>query len=88
VEVAVGADAGVFVGDPGAAEGFLCFEHDKAGAGALGGEVIGPADSRDAGTDNKNIEMVGNGLGGVASQGEDVVHAGRPCGWERARIGD
>ncbi len=40
VEVAVGADAGVFVGVPGAAVAGLGFEHDEALAGELGLQVV------------------------------------------------
>ena len=59
VEVAVRADARIFVRDPGAAEAFLRFEHDEAGAGALLGEVIGAAHARDAGADDQDVEMLG-----------------------------
>ena len=49
VEVAVGADAGIAVGQPGAAEALLRFQHDEARAGALLGQVIGAADPGNAG---------------------------------------
>src|SRR5690606_27778894 len=78
VEVAIGADAGVFVGPPGAAEGFLSFEDDKRGAGPLGGEVVGGADTGDAGSDDEDIEVLG--LGGVGWERLCLRH-GRSCGW-------
>ena len=59
VEVAVGADARIVVRDPGAAEAFLRFEHDEAGAGALVGEVVGAAHAGDAGADDQDVEMLG-----------------------------
>ena len=57
VQVAVGADAGIFVRQPGAAKALLRLQHDKAGVGALLGEVPGCADARDAGADDEHVEM-------------------------------
>ena len=44
---------------PGAAEAFLRFENDKVGARTLLCEVIGTADTRNSGADNKDIEVLG-----------------------------
>src|SRR5690242_4363704 len=44
IEIAVGPDARVAVGEPGAAEAFLSFQHDEARPGTLLGEVIGASD--------------------------------------------
>jgi hypothetical protein len=63
VEVAVGADAGIAMGDPRPAVALLRFEHDEARAGALLGQVIGAAHAGDAGADDQDVEMLG-GRGG------------------------
>ena len=47
------------MGEPGAAEALLRFEHDEARAGALLGEVIGAADPGDAGPDDHDVEVLG-----------------------------
>jgi hypothetical protein len=57
VEIAVGADARIAMGEPGAAKAFLRFEDDKAHAGALPGEVIGGADPGNPGPDDHNVEL-------------------------------
>ncbi|MCU0888139.1 MAG: hypothetical protein MUC64_09015 [Rubritepida sp.] len=62
VEVAVRADAGVFVRPPGAAEARLAFQHDEALAWHLRRQVVGGADARDAGADDQHVEMLGLGL--------------------------
>ena len=67
VQVAVGADAGIAVGAPGAAEGLLGFERDEARARALRGEVIGRADAGDAGAGDQDVEMLGGTDGEVVS---------------------
>ena len=56
VELAVRAYAGVAVRDPGAAEAVLGFQHQVAGAGALGLEVVGSADAGDAGADDDDVK--------------------------------
>jgi hypothetical protein len=61
VEVAVGADAGILVGQPGAAETLLRFQDDEAAIGHLVGQVIGAANSGNAGADDQHIEMLGPG---------------------------
>src|SRR3984885_10066876 len=58
VEVAVRSDAGIPVGDPGAAEALLGFEDHEAHPRALGLEVIGGADARDSGANDRHIEML------------------------------
>src|SRR6185369_6813413 len=58
IEVAIGADAGKAVGDPGPSEAALRLEHDEAGAWALPGEVVGSAHAGDAGADDQHIEML------------------------------
>ena len=59
VEVAVGADAGIAVRPPGAAEALLHVEHDEGLAGTLLGEVIGPANPGDAGAGDQDVEVLG-----------------------------
>jgi hypothetical protein len=65
VEVAVGADAGIAVRDPGAAEGLLGLQHHVTGVRPLGLQVIGGADAGYAGPDDQDVEMFG-------------FHGGRP----------
>ena len=59
VKVAVGPGAGVAVGEPRAAEALLRFEHDKARAGTLLGEMVSRADPGDAGPDDHDVEVLG-----------------------------
>src|SRR5438094_5530021 len=59
MEIAVGADAGIAVGAPGAAKGLLGFEGDEAHTRTLRGEMIGGADAGDAGAGDQDIEMFG-----------------------------
>jgi hypothetical protein len=66
VEVAVGADPGIAVGAPGAAEGVLGFEGDEARARALRGQMIGRAHPGNAGARDHHVEMLcGGGCGGA-----------------------
>src|SRR4051812_28931782 len=44
IEVAIGAYPGIAMRDPGAAEGILRFERDKARAGALFCQMVGGAE--------------------------------------------
>jgi hypothetical protein len=57
VQIAIGADAGVFVGRPGAPEGFLRFQHHVAGAGHLVRQVVGPAHTGNAGACYYHVEV-------------------------------
>ena len=57
IEIAVGADARVLMGEPGAAEAALRFQHDKALIGALLLKMDRAADARNAGADNENVEV-------------------------------
>src|SRR5271170_4342971 len=59
VEIAVGADAGIAVGKPGAPEALLRLEDDEALPRALLGEVIGAADPGDSRPDNDDVEALG-----------------------------
>ena len=59
VEVAVGAYAGIAVGEPGATEAFLTFEHNEAHPRALREEVISATDAGDSGTDDQDVEVLG-----------------------------
>ena len=59
VQVAVGADAGIAMGAPGPAKGFLGFQRHERRSRALRGEVVGRADARNAGARDQNIEMLG-----------------------------
>src|SRR4051794_24703795 len=61
VQIAVGADPGITVGPPRAAESLLRFEHDKARPRALLRQVIGAANPGNPGTDNQDIEMLAAG---------------------------
>ena len=47
------------MGQPGAAETFLCFENDKARTAALLGEMIRTADPGDSGADDRDVEVLG-----------------------------
>src|SRR5439155_20773359 len=58
VEIAVGADARIAVGRPRAAKALLFFEDDKAGSGALPGQVIGAADPGDPRPDDHDVEVL------------------------------
>jgi len=58
VEVAVGADAWVFVGVPGAAEVRLVLQDREAEVRRLLGQVVGRADARDAGADDEDVEVL------------------------------
>ncbi len=69
VEVAVGADAGILVGAPGAAKGFLGLQDHEALAGALGLQVIGAADAGDAGAHDEDVEVLGPGRRGALQSG-------------------
>ena len=69
VEVAVGADARIAVGQPGAAEALLALEHDKARVRELLGQVIGAADAGDAGADDQDVEMLDSLRGGMQRDG-------------------
>ena len=76
VEVAVRADAGIAMGEPGAAEALLRLQHHEAGARELVGQVIGATDARDAGADDQHVDMVG-GLGSGRRQGNSGIGHGR-----------
>jgi len=58
VQVAVGANAGIAVGGPGATKRLLGFQCDEARARALRGEVIGGAHAGDAGAGDQDAEML------------------------------
>ena len=59
MQVAVGANARVAVGDPGAAEGLLRFQDNEARAGALLRQVPGAAHPGDTGADDQDVEVFG-----------------------------
>ena len=67
MEVAVGADAGITVGAPGAAERLLRFERDESRSRALRREMIGRADAGDAGARDQHVEMLGRARRGFAN---------------------
>ena len=58
VEIAVGTDAWIAMGNPGATKAGLILQHDEALVGGLRLQVIGTADARDAGAHNDHIEML------------------------------
>ena len=60
VEVAVGADAGVFVSQPGAAKALLGLQDDIAAVRALGLQVVGRTDAGDTGSDDQHVEVLGH----------------------------
>jgi len=53
VKITIGADAGIAVSQPGAAKTLLRFEDDESCARNLRLQVIGAADSGNAGTDDE-----------------------------------
>src|ERR1043165_15528 len=58
MQIAVGPDAGIFVGQPGAAKAFLRLQHDEARARNLGGEMIRRAYAGDAGAGDDDVEVL------------------------------
>ena len=72
VQVAVGADAGIAVGAPGAAKGLLGFQRDETRARALRREVIGGADAGNAGAGDQDVEMLGGAGRGCVDLGLNV----------------
>ena len=68
VEIAVGADARILVGQPGAAEALLRLQDDEAAVRHLRGEVVGATDARNAGAADQDVEMLGLG-GGLPRKG-------------------
>ncbi len=81
VEVAVGADAGITMGQPGAAEILLALQDDKTRARQLRRQVIGAADAGNAGADDQDIEMLGGfrDRRNRAGRGEYVHVSGSCC---------
>src|SRR6185436_4794642 len=59
VEIAVRADARIAVHPPGATEIVERFEDDELGAGTLLGQMIGAADTGNAGPDDDDVEVFG-----------------------------
>ncbi len=59
MQVTVGADAGIAMGVPGAAETVLGFQNQKTRVRILLGEVISGADAGDPGADDDDIDMFG-----------------------------
>src|SRR5207302_9583902 len=59
IEVTIGAYPGIAMRDPGAAEGILRFERDKARAGALFCQMVGGADAGNAGPDDQHVKVLG-----------------------------
>src|SRR3984893_19116250 len=74
VKVAVGADAWIFMGPPGAAKTLLLFEPDECRAGELLGQMIGAAHAETAGADNEDVEMLDGLRGGHGAEGSGHVH--------------
>src|SRR5271154_3550069 len=74
VKVAVGADAGIFMGPPGAAKCLLLFEHDERRARELLGQMIGAADTGDTGADDEDVEMLDCLCGGHGTERGSHVH--------------
>ncbi len=64
MEIAVGADAGIAMREPGAAEALLALQDDEARIRKLLCQLIGTADAGDAGADDENVEMFGGLLRG------------------------
>src|SRR5665213_1264727 len=59
IQVAIGSDSRIAMGQPGAPEAFLRFEHDEAHPRGLLGQVIRPADPGDASPDDDDVEVLG-----------------------------
>src|SRR5438045_7653660 len=62
VKIAIRANAGIAVGQPGAAETLLRLEDDESRARELSLQVKGAADAGNARADDENLEML-DGLG-------------------------
>ena len=75
MQVAVGADAGIAMGQPRPAKAVLRLQRHERRARALLRQMIRGAHARDAGADDEDIEMLGNLGGGGADLGVDV-HGG------------
>ena len=58
IEVAVGANPRIAMGEPRAAEALLRLQHDKARARALLTEMVGAAHTGNAGADDQDVEML------------------------------
>src|SRR5262249_26421881 len=63
VQIAVGANAGIAMGPPRAAEAFLRVKRDETLVRALLFKVIGRTDAGDPGPDDEHIEMLGQRRG-------------------------
>ena len=59
VQVAVGTNAGITVRPPGAPKALLHVEYDEGFFRTLPGEMIGAADSGNAGPDDQHVEVLG-----------------------------
>src|ERR1700722_3090660 len=78
VEIAVGADAGIAVRQPGAAKTLLGFQDHEARARKLRHQAMGAADAGNAGADDQDIEMLGRlGRGRCRTDSSQDVHD--PC---------
>src|ERR1700755_1674787 len=62
------------MGPPGPAITLLLFQHDERRVRQLLCEVIGAADTRDAGADDENVEMLDLPCGGNRAGGRGYVH--------------
>ena len=74
VEIAVGTDARIFVGEPGAAETLLALQDDKALVRKLLCKLIGAADAGNAGADDQDVEMFSRLRGRCSTDGGHDVH--------------
>src|SRR5580658_10012806 len=87
VEIAVGADSGVALREPGTAKALEPFEHEEGLPRAPLLDVVCGVDSRDAGSDDQHIEILGLHLVGPFIE-VDLTHT---CGpfvvWEDSQAG-
>ena len=79
VQVAVGPDAGVFVGQPCAPE-TRQFQDDEACSGALRRQMIGATDAGDTGARDQDVEVLGLHRRRRGHHG-CIVHGQSPTGW-------
>src|SRR5262249_18538445 len=77
VQIAVGADAGIAMRPPGAAEAPERPQHHEALVRTLLRQVIGAADAGDAGADDEHIDMLASILRRAPLQRRRLAHINR-----------
>ena len=74
VQVAVGADAGVLVRQPRAAEALELLEDDERLLRVLVLQVVSGTDAGDAGPDDQDVEVLDRSTGGLFERAADLAH--------------